>query len=277
MRSTTWGLLLGGLLFGGLLAWLDAGPPGGPTLKFPGLEGTAQAVPSELYWTDPSDPQPRRDREIIILPPRDGMRVGFEVRVDGRPLRTVSHRGKTYLPVPRLGIEYDIRVWNDGPRRVTALVSVDGLSVMDARPAADEKPGYIVAPRSDIVIKGWRRDRETVAAFSFEERDKSYASRSGHPEQIGVISLLAIEEKVTPPRLYERKEWPAAGRALPDVGDTGTGYGRDVDSPVYSVPFVRSNNQRRITVYYDTVSALRRAGVPVDDPSPLPIERAKSW
>ena len=36
--------------------------------------------------------------------------VGFEVLVDGRPLRTVCHRGKTYLPVPRLGVEYEIRI-----------------------------------------------------------------------------------------------------------------------------------------------------------------------
>jgi hypothetical protein len=48
------------------------------------------------------------------LPPRDGMRVGFEVLVGGRPLATIAHAGKTYLPVPRLGVEYEIRVWNNG-------------------------------------------------------------------------------------------------------------------------------------------------------------------
>jgi hypothetical protein len=272
MRGTTWVLLSVGLLLGGLLTCANTGPG-----SLPGLEGTALAVPSELFANEPGNPADLkpREREEFVLPPRDSMRVGLEVLVDGRPLRTINHEGRIFVPVPKLGTEYEIRVWSNGPRRVTAIVSVDGLSVMDGKPASAEQPGYIVAPRGDIVIKGWRRDRESVAAFSFEERDKSYANRVGHPENIGVIGLITIEESGVRPRPLplEKKDSPIALRGSGDVGGTGTGSGRDVDSPVYSVPFVRGTNQSRITLYYDTAEALRKAGVPVDGPSPVPFPR----
>jgi hypothetical protein len=195
--------------------------------------------------------------------------------MDGQPLRTIDHAGKTYLPVPRMGAEYEVRVWNHGPRRITAIVSVDGLSVINGKPAAESQPGYLVDPGASIRIKGWRRNLDTVAAFSFEERERSYAARMGRPENIGVIGLIAVEELTWRPRpLLEQKDAApsAAKRATSaEVGGTGTGYGRDVESPVYYVPFVRSNNKRFVTIYYDTVEALRRAGVPVDRPFPMPF------
>jgi len=289
MRKTQWLLLTGSLLLCGLLA--TANPASRSSPVFLGLEGSITA--SELYATppgdptpldilrkNPSDPLPWRDRDVFVLPPRDSLRVGFEILVDGRPLRTVSHAGRTYVPVPRLGTEYEIRVWNDGPRRITAIVSVDGLSVINGRPASEDDPGYIVAANSDIRIKGWRRDLDTVAAFSFENREKSYASRMGYPDNIGVIGLVAIEEmswRSAP--LLERKESiaPTFGKTPKDVGGTGTGYGHDVDSRTYRVPFVSSNNKRTVTLYYDTVSALRNAGVPVDDTSPVPFPRDKEF
>jgi hypothetical protein len=208
-----------------------------------------------------------------ILPRWDSMRVGLEILVDGQPVRTIQHDGKTYLPVARLGTEYQIRVWNYGPRRIAAMVSVDGLSVINGKPASESQPGYLVEPNSSILIKGWRRNLDMVAAFSFEERGKSYAAQVGRPENIGVIGLIAVEEEMVRPRLaIEEKAAPAPGmRSHADVGGTGTGYGHDIDSHVVHVPFVRSANKRFVTIYYDTEEALRRAGVLVDRPTPVPF------
>jgi hypothetical protein len=209
-----------------------------------------------------------------VVPP-DGMRVGLDVLVNDRPLPTFVYAGKTYLPVPRLGLEYALRVRNHGPRRIAALVSVDGLSVLTGRPASEADPGFLVAPRRSVLIRGWRRDWATVAAFAFEDREKSYARRVGHPEHIGVIGLVAFEE-------LNGRPWPPpfdlksgalrdARRAFPEVGGTGTGYGRDLDSLIYEVPFVRSSRQRTVTLSYDTEENLRRAGVPVPGPFPVPF------
>ncbi len=239
------------------------------------------AAPWSAAGNGPQLLQPPRN-PVERIPPRwDGMRVGLDVLVDGQPLPTIYHHGKTYLPVPRLGQEYTLRVWNHGPRRIAAVLSVDGLSVIDGRPASADSPGYVVAPNGSVVIKGWRHDMNRVHAFSFVDRHDSYASRVGRPENIGVIGLLAIEEqgprRVPPPYLAERG---AKGGSAPakfgaadsaGVGGTGTGYGREIDSSIYYVSFVRSANRRTITYYYDTADALRQLGVPLDRPTPTPF------
>lgn len=223
---------------------------------------------SELTYNVP------RPSEEFVLPPRGVMRVSLDVLVDGSPVRLISHHGRLYLPVPRLGAEYEIRVNNHGPRRITAIVSVDGLSVIDGRPASELRSGYIVDPYSQVVIKGWRRDRDTVAAFTFEERERSYAYRMGHPDNVGVIGLVAFEEQAPLPRplLERRNSAPSAARSARDaLGGTGTGWGRDIDSHVIKVAFVRSTNKRVVTIHYDTADALWRAGVPVEGRYPTPF------
>lgn len=226
-------------------------------------------------WAFATAQAPTAELTGRVIGPHDHvMRVRLEVLVGGRVMPTVYHEGKTYLPVPRLGMEYTLRVWNHGSRRVAAVVSVDGLSVINGRPASEEGPGYIVDARRGIEIKGWRRSLNTVAAFQFVSRDESYAERVGRPENVGVIGLVAFEERTRYPDLrLERKDSAAPGHrkvAEATVGDTGTGWGRDLDSRVITVPFARSGNRQAITVYYDTVAALRRAGVPVGRPVPFP-------
>lgn len=75
----------------------------------------------------------------------------------------------------------------------------------------------------------------------------------------------------TTPLLEKKDTAKAAMRA--QVGSIGTEYGREIDSRVQYVPFVRSANKQVITIYYDTVAALRKAGVPVDPPMPVPFPR----
>lgn len=220
----------------------------------------------------PSGSDTPQESKDLILPPPGKMRVTMDILVDGRPLPTVPHAGKTYLPVPRMGEEYQIRVWNQGLRRVAAVVSVDGLSVITGQPAYEHGPGYIVAPYSHILIKGWRQNLDNVATFRFVERDRSYASLTGKPENIGVIGLVAFEERILHPLPHlERTDTAAAKGFRTEVGSIGTEYGREIDSRAYYVPFLRSGNKQALTLYYDTVAALRAAGVPVDRPSPVPF------
>lgn len=230
-------------------------------------------------WAPPPPGPTVRDRIIYVLRPERRMDVGLECLVDGRPVPTIRSGGRTYLVVPRLGAEYEIRVWNHGPRRIAALVGVDGLSVITGKPVSDDQLGYLVDPQRSVLIKGWRRNLDTVAAFTFNKGEDSYASRMGYPEKIGHISLLAIEEAAPRPRiLYEAKDKaepaPASSlRRAGGYGGTGTGYGRDVDSRAIEVPFTRGPNRFTLSFTYDTEANLRRAGVPVDSPPGVEVPR----
>ena len=214
-------------------------------------------------------------RHEPIRPWPGPMAVRMDVLVDGQPIRTVTHHGQTYLPVARRGAEYEIRIVNSGSRRIAAMVSVDGLSVITGQRASEQQPGYIVSPGDSVTIKGWRRDLDRVAAFRFVDRDDAYASRMGRPDNIGVIGLIAVEEFVSyrvpmAERLGDAaNSYARSPRA--EVGSIGTEYGRDISSEVRYVPFVRSSNKRTVTYYYDSVEALRRQGVPVDWPYPVPF------
>ena len=161
-----------------------------------GLLAASTAWSAELYSTPVGPPvsAPRPPASEYRAPLREALRVDLDVLVDGRPVRVISHEGRLYLPVPQLGAEYEIRVSNRGSRRIEAVISVDGLSVVNGRPASERSTGYIVEAHGQVVIKGWRRDRDTVAAFTFTERENSYAARMGNRENLGVIGLMAFEE-----------------------------------------------------------------------------------
>lgn len=203
--------------------------------------------------------------------PYSRMSVAMEVLVNGRPLRQINHHGRTYVPIPRLGVEYSIRVHNRGPKRIVAIVSVDGLSVMNGQPASVNGSGYVIRPQAFYTIRGWRRGSESVAAFSLQPRDSSYAAKRGYSSRIGIIRLIAHEELTQP--VSSAPTWRAdavgsrlsAGAGTSSLGSTGTGFGRDVTSRVVSVPFHRSNNKREIMLIYDRRETLAAAGVPVDN------------
>jgi hypothetical protein len=275
----------GSLLIAGMLAMFGNAASQEPAPSKRSKELSALAISGELVGEQPaapgagkSAPENKADDnaqkgDALILPRPAQMHVGLEILSGSKPMRTIQHKGKTYLPVPKVGAEYEIRVWNHGPHRIVAIVSVDGLSVMNGQPASESQSGYIVAPNSQIHIQGWRRSLDAVAAFAFVDREKSYASLTGRPENIGVIGLIAIEELVQTPRPLAEKQDATKSALRAQVGKIGTEYGREIDSRVYYVPFVRSTNKRAITVYYDTVAALRNAGVPVDPPMPVPFPK----
>jgi hypothetical protein len=80
-------------------------------------------------------------REIGSPEPRHvpaKFRVSMDILVDGQPVRVTCIKA-AHLPVPRYALSTR-SVTNHGPRRVVAVVSVDGLSVLNAQPAMESHP-----------------------------------------------------------------------------------------------------------------------------------------
>ncbi|HEY6880448.1 MAG TPA: hypothetical protein VI299_20635, partial [Polyangiales bacterium] len=103
----------------------------------------------------------------------------LEVLVDSEPTPTFSHRGETYV-LGREGERYVLRVHNHSARRIEAVVTVDGLDVIDGEPGDfARKRGYLVPPYGSVDIEGWRLSDQQAAVFRFAPIGESYAAKTG--------------------------------------------------------------------------------------------------
>jgi len=166
--------------------------------------------------------------------------VTIEVLVRGKPVREYKHTdGYTYIE-GRKGTEFELRIHNKTFTKILAVPSVDGLSVMDGKPASSDSSGYIVGAYRRVTIPGWRLDDSEVAKFAFEDEKRSYAEATGEGGNQGVISVMVFEEKIKVssntvtivnqhPWGYWPAEWP--GRYTWQIG--GSKHSWDVGGPVY--------------------------------------------
>ena len=143
--------------------------------------------------------------------------VAIYDRATGRELPVYWHEGRAYV-VGRPGNEYQVIVRNRLGEDLLAVVSVDGLNVMNGQAANPRQAGYIAAPYSRVDIRGWRKSLDEIAAFYFTQLGDSYAARRGRPENVGVIGVALFQRKrIEPPP--EAAADPAPYRPAPFARD----------------------------------------------------------
>lgn len=151
--------------------------------------------------------QPGPRRQIAMTAPRTALalapervRAPYDVTLvadDGTALPTYAKDGRYYV-LGDVGDRYIIRVANPTPNRVEAVVSVDGLDVIDGEGGDLRKRGYIVPPYGDLRIEGFRTSQSDVATFRFSSVGGSYAGRKGKARNVGVIAVALFEEQAAP-------------------------------------------------------------------------------
>ena len=224
----------------------------------------------------------------------------------GATLPTFWLRGRTYV-LGALGQRYLVRVRNGSDRRVEVVVSVDGRDVIDGRPAAWERRGYLVEPHSELTVDGYRLSTESVAAFRFSSVPRSYASRMGEARDVGVVGAAIFPERPVHrgPPLALRDQPPSSdlrGRGAPERpgessaspsppsapgksfreerrGDRpglGTEFAEEHGSRVREVHFerARARPDAVLTLRYDDHDGLLAAGVDVDRHGSRPRDEA---
>ena len=127
----------------------------------------------------------------------------FELEVclaadEPKPLRQYGHDGRTFVE-GKPGTPFVLVFRNHSPDRVEVVPSVDGLSVMDGKPATEDSEGYVVEPYRRVIVRGWRTSLKDSSKFVFQHRDGSYAAAVGHGTgQCGVVGVLIYREKERP-------------------------------------------------------------------------------
>lgn len=103
--------------------------------------------------------------------------------------------GDRALIVGEVGERYSIAIHNASPARFEIVASVDGLDVIDGRPADPQRRGYVIEPYGDLEIEGFRMSDDAVAAFRFGRVADSYAAQVASDRDVGVIGLAVFGER----------------------------------------------------------------------------------
>jgi len=237
--------------------------------------------------------------QVVRPIPRPPVAVVPRVEIvdDGtQPLPTFMQGGRRFL-LGETGERYRIRIVNPTATRFEAVVSVDGLDAIDGRTASLDKRGYVIPAFGDVTIDGWRTSLDQVAAFCFSSVRASYAARTGHDRNVGVIGVAFFRERasvVWRPSPWSRRagETPSAaptpapsgegpGDDAPKAGGArapsaaarpglGTQFGEAHESRVELTSFVRADARRpsMVELRYDDRAGLLARGIrlpPRDD------------
>jgi len=116
-------------------------------------------------------------------------------RETGELLPAHYYQGE-YWVAGKPGARYGVQIHNATGGRLLAVTSVDGVNVVSGETAAWSQTGYVLMTSQTYEITGWRKSDTHVAAFTFTDSSRSYASKTGRPANIGVIGVALFREKL---------------------------------------------------------------------------------
>lgn len=227
-------------------------------------------------------------------------------RTTQQELPVYRHDGRYYV-AGQPGHRYQIQLRSQENSRVLGVLSVDGVNALSGDTADWGQTGYVLPPYADTDILGWRKSLSEVADFVFADASRSYAARTGRPDNVGVIGIAVFLPRrmirpmpmpvPMPMPMMPAPETPIAGLPAPAAppappappvmesaarrpmvraqsgGPLGTGHGERETSEVTYTDFERASAvpNEVITVYYDTRERLIAQGVIPGDTPPLPM------
>jgi hypothetical protein len=127
------------------------------------------------------------------------MSYQVNVLVNGSRCKQYNHNGKLFVEAKK-GSEYSIEIKNDTWQRILAVCSVDGLDILNGKPAEENGNGYVINGYGSLKADGFRVSNEKVAKFLFDYKGGSYAAskEDGSERNVGVIGVRIFTEKVKP-------------------------------------------------------------------------------
>ncbi|MBA3464195.1 MAG: hypothetical protein H0T46_29845 [Deltaproteobacteria bacterium] len=139
---------------------------------------------------------PTSPRTALAIAPAK-VRAPYDVQIlreSGDVLPTYAFKDRFYVQ-GNANERYIIRILNPTPNRIEAVVSVDGLDVVDGENGDLRKRGYVVPPYGETRIEGFRTSSADVATFRFSSVVESYAGKKGKARNVGVVAVALFEEQ----------------------------------------------------------------------------------
>jgi hypothetical protein len=120
------------------------------------------------------------------------MSYEINVLVNGNRCKQYSHKGRIYVEAKE-GSEYVLEIKNNSWEKVLAVLSVDGLNVVDGKPAEPDGAGYVMPSYTAQRYYGFQYSQESVANFKF-----------------GSLGAVKIDAKTGKPEID-----PVTGKTIP--------------------------------------------------------------
>ena len=204
---------------------------------------------------------------------------------DSRETLPVYWQAGRYYVAGVPGHRYQLTLRNHSGDDVLGIISVDGVNAISGRTADwSQDDGYVLGTGSSYDVKGWRKSQSQVAGFVFADAGNSYASRTGRPDNVGVVGIAVFRSRSAieamardeasrmaaqaPPPMQPSAPSPASrasseARADKASAPLGTGFGQRERDQVRIVDFQRASSEpdQVITLYYDTRAHLVARGV----------------
>lgn len=240
---------------------------------------------SSAYAEQVEGPPPGSARTAIAIASAPAkIRAPYDVQIireNGETLPTYAAKDRFYVQ-GNAGERYILRITNPTPNRVEAVVTVDGLDVVDGEVGSLSKRGYIVPAYGETRIEGFRTSAQDVATFRFSSVNDSYAGKQGKARNVGVVAVALFEEQAAqqiiepappPPSVYNYED-DVDGR----VGTTRSGGGvkdKKYDSDGDRVASRQMPAHGRGVPPPSSASG-PSAGAPADARAPMPAKVAPS-
>lgn len=122
----------------------------------------------------------------------------LRILVGGKPIPVYHNfRDGTNWVEAREGTRYEIEIKNNSYNRILAVVSIDGLNIINGKhEKPEEAPGYVLNSYMSEKIPGWKVSQEKVREFYFTRPENSYSKKLGADQHnIGVIAAAIYKEK----------------------------------------------------------------------------------
>ncbi|HTY74941.1 MAG TPA: hypothetical protein VMD05_05170 [Candidatus Nanoarchaeia archaeon] len=169
----------------------------------------------------------------------------LRILVGGKPIPVYhNYRDGTNWVEAREGTRYEIEVKNNSYNRILAVVSIDGLNIINGKHEKPEvAPGYVLNSYMAEKVPGWKVSQEKVREFYFTRPENSYSKKLGADQgNIGVIAAAIFKEKpqytihynyTLPPYKWENPDRPWCG-TYDNVFDNGYSVDSVYSSVYYS-------------------------------------------
>ncbi|QNK03003.1 hypothetical protein [Dyella telluris] len=112
-------------------------------------------------------------------------------RTTQQELPVYRHDGRYYV-AGQPGHRYQIQLRSQEGIRMLGVLSVDGVNALSGDTADWSQAGYVLQPYASADILGWRKSLSEVADFVFADASRSYAARTGRPDNVGVIGIAVF-------------------------------------------------------------------------------------